>query len=215
MTAVEFFYEQIIDSIGTNPKIDNLFEQAKEMEKQQMDKVSGDFFNEGASYMHDGKRKYETFEEYYNETYGSKGSDDHIVDTNEMVSSKTEISDEEIEKWAEKYYSYDELRDGEFMGTIIASKIDAWVDAIKWYREQLKCKRSDGHELDDDIPPTTKYFPTSSQTEISDEEIEKELFDLLYDFEYEEIPNSALYKFDYDGCAKALTKWYREQLKKS
>ncbi|CAB4144395.1 hypothetical protein UFOVP462_34 [uncultured Caudovirales phage] len=49
--------------------------------------------------------------------------------------------------------------------------------------------------------------------EISDEEIEKELFDLLYDFEYEEIPNSALYKFDYDGCAKALTKWYREQLK--
>ena len=24
-------------------------------------------------------------EQYYNETYGSKGSDDHIVDTNEMV----------------------------------------------------------------------------------------------------------------------------------
>lgn len=58
-----------------------------------------------------------------------------------------------------------------------------------------------------------KNYLTSSQTEISDEEIEKELFDLLYDFEYEEIPNSALYKFDYDGCAKALTKWYREQLK--
>ena len=56
--------------------------------------------------------------------------------------------------------------------------------------------------------------PTSSQTEISDEEIENELVDLLYDFEYEEIKNSALYKFDYEGCAKALTKWYREQLKK-
>ena len=45
-------------------------EQAKEMEKQQMDKVSGDWWVEGASYMHDGKRKYETFEQYYNETFG-------------------------------------------------------------------------------------------------------------------------------------------------
>ena len=45
------------------------FEQAKEMHKQEMDKVSGDWFNEGASYMHDGKRKYETFEQYYQETY--------------------------------------------------------------------------------------------------------------------------------------------------
>ena len=51
------------------------------------------------------------------------------------------------------------------------------------------------------------------QQEISDEEIEKEIVDLLYEFEYEEIPNSALYKFDYENCAKALTKWYREQLK--
>ena len=29
--------------------------------------------------------KYKSFEQYYNSTYGSKGSDNHIVDTNEMV----------------------------------------------------------------------------------------------------------------------------------
>jgi len=46
-----------------------ILEQAKEMEKQQMDKVAGDWWNEGASYMHDGKRKYETFGQYYNDTF--------------------------------------------------------------------------------------------------------------------------------------------------
>ena len=44
-------------------------EQALEMEKEQMDKVAGDWWNEGASYMHDGRRKYESFEQYYNETF--------------------------------------------------------------------------------------------------------------------------------------------------
>lgn len=43
MTALEFFYEQIIDSIGTNPKIDNLFEQAKEMEAEQQEQIAIDF----------------------------------------------------------------------------------------------------------------------------------------------------------------------------
>jgi hypothetical protein len=45
-------------------------EQAKEMEKEQMDKVAGDFWNEGASYMYDGKREFESFEQYYKETFG-------------------------------------------------------------------------------------------------------------------------------------------------
>jgi hypothetical protein len=45
------------------------FNEYLEMEKEQMDKVSGDWWVEGASYMHNGKRKYETFEQYYNETF--------------------------------------------------------------------------------------------------------------------------------------------------
>jgi hypothetical protein len=45
------------------------FEQAKKIEKQQMDKIAGDFWNEGASYMRDGFRKYESFEDYYEQTF--------------------------------------------------------------------------------------------------------------------------------------------------
>lgn len=44
--------------------------QAKAMHKEEMDKVAGDFWNEGASYMHDGQRKYNSFDDYYNETFG-------------------------------------------------------------------------------------------------------------------------------------------------
>jgi hypothetical protein len=47
-----------------------LEKQAKEMQKEQMDKVAEDWWNEGARSVYDGKRKYESFEQYYNETYG-------------------------------------------------------------------------------------------------------------------------------------------------
>jgi hypothetical protein len=66
-TAVEFLEEKFNRLNGQLIDLD--FQQAKEMEKQQMDKVAGDWWNEGASYMYDGKRKYETFEQYYNETF--------------------------------------------------------------------------------------------------------------------------------------------------
>lgn len=82
--------------------------------------------------------------EQFCETYGSKGSDEHIVDTNEMISdeektnsqrfdefmdlvksSKTEISDEEIEKAVNNpmHDAYD-FREG-----------------AMWYREQLKSRQ--------------------------------------------------------------------------
>jgi hypothetical protein len=72
-TAVEWLVQEISsDRVGQAIIKTFLkeFEQAKAMEKEQMDKVSGDWWNEGASYMHDGGRKYESFEQYYNETYG-------------------------------------------------------------------------------------------------------------------------------------------------
>jgi hypothetical protein len=47
------------------------YEASLAMEKEQMDNVSGDWWSEGASYMYDGKRKYESFEQYYNETYNT------------------------------------------------------------------------------------------------------------------------------------------------
>lgn len=49
--------------------------QAKAMHKEEMDKVAGDFWNEGASYMYDGKHKYNSFEEYYKETFGGQDNE--------------------------------------------------------------------------------------------------------------------------------------------
>jgi hypothetical protein len=47
----------------------DIVEQAKEMHYKELNKVSGDWWNEGASYMYDGKREYNSFEQYYNETF--------------------------------------------------------------------------------------------------------------------------------------------------
>ena len=64
-TAVEWLEEQRKWSVITNEHI----EQAKEMEKEQMDKVSEDWFVEGCSHMNENKRIYQSFEQYYTSTY--------------------------------------------------------------------------------------------------------------------------------------------------
>jgi hypothetical protein len=66
-TAVEWLFAQMPE--GQSLKVIEVINKAKAMEKEQMDKVAGDWWNEGASYMHDGGRKYESFEQYYNETF--------------------------------------------------------------------------------------------------------------------------------------------------
>jgi len=90
-----------------------LIDQAKEMHKQEVI----DAYFEGA-YGGDNI----SGEQYYQETFGSKGSDDHIVDTNEMV----EISDEEITKLANEHILYND------------SKRQWVIEGMKLYREQLK-----------------------------------------------------------------------------
>ena len=72
-TAVEWLEQEFIkleSTIGVHGKMYELIEQAKQMEKEQMDKVSEDWWVEGCRYMKDNKRIYESFEQYYNETYG-------------------------------------------------------------------------------------------------------------------------------------------------
>ena len=114
----------------------------------------------------DNDNGYFDCDKYYQKTFVSKGSDEHIVDTNEMIYpktafeilqpkltiadtlefrekhlpeildameeyatfSQTEISNEEIENVAWEKYTGDSAR-------------LAWVEAIKWYREQLKQKQ--------------------------------------------------------------------------
>ena len=70
-TAVEWLIDMLVTENEVTLKGENfkLFEMAKAMEKEQMDKISEDWWVEGCAYMKDGKRIYESFEQYYNQTF--------------------------------------------------------------------------------------------------------------------------------------------------
>lgn len=142
-TAVEYFDEQIQERVIAQDVVArkiiieismedymDIKRQAEEMEKQHI--IDAHLIGLIRSLEMEATKQ---ATEYYNETYGSKGSDDtlkenHIVDTNEMVSSQTEISDKEI--WNEaKTCALEEL----------ITSVDSFVDGAKWYREQLKKKQ--------------------------------------------------------------------------
>ena len=129
MTAVEWLVEQLLIygdkafnkeiSLGQyHIKKQELIEQAKQMEKEQIITANEDSStNESGEFL--------TGEQYYNKMYGNK-NDDHTEQHLEMVSSQPEISDEEIENEADHYRE--------------ASGSYSFKMAIKWYREQLKKK---------------------------------------------------------------------------
>jgi len=161
MTSIEYVFEQLEEqglvflttktnelsiSISASDYLD-IKRLAKQKEKQQILDAHGD---EQSHLQDDGSWRTVTSEQYYNETYGSKGSDEPSevkfwVDSEKYeqlinpTSSQTEISDEEIEKWAEKYgfrVPYDgsnNFYDNE--------AIKHYINGAKMYREQLKKKQ--------------------------------------------------------------------------
>jgi hypothetical protein len=79
-TAVDWFMGKIGEKqpnglyiIDTLYDVQNLYQQAKEMEKEQHRITAQDFYY--------GSHSFKNFEQYYNETYGKN----HIGDANEMV----------------------------------------------------------------------------------------------------------------------------------
>jgi hypothetical protein len=69
-TAVEWYHQQIVDrqnGNGDSRSLDEIFQQAKEMEKEQIVKA----VNKGWKYNEDGFVSW-MGEQYYNETYGGK-----------------------------------------------------------------------------------------------------------------------------------------------
>ena len=148
MTAVEWLDEQIQerviaqDVVARKMIIEISIEDymdvkrlAKEMEKQQIIDAYWGGLNGSINDYSESKKvgseiidiKYgKGADQYYNETYGSKESDElHEDNLDEMpTSSQTEISDEEIEKAVNNpnHDAYD-FREG-----------------AKWYREQLRNK---------------------------------------------------------------------------
>jgi hypothetical protein len=75
---------------------------------------------------------------------GVDGNPNHMEEyITHLKSTKTpdvEISDEEIEAQAKLKYPYNILKDNDIKAMIISAQRGAWVDAIRWYREQLKTK---------------------------------------------------------------------------
>ena len=114
-TAVEWLIEKLPTINKYDPYYEEIIQQAKAMEKNQI-------MNSWAlGVTSDGNM---TSEQYYNEQYVSKESDNHIGDANEMV----EISDEEIIKLANEHILYND------------SKRQWVIEGMKLYREQLKKK---------------------------------------------------------------------------
>jgi hypothetical protein len=125
-TAVEWLFDKLWDTPKDKFTWYAILEQAKEMEKQQII----DVFGVGCHL--ESKRLigyHDVAEQHYNETYGSKGSDNSPKVENKdsfgEISSQTEISDEEIEEYAKQnafqYYEF--------------------ITGAKWYREQLKSRQ--------------------------------------------------------------------------
>lgn len=81
MTSIEWLAEQLLKAEPNILEWQKYILQAKEMHKQEM----GDTWNAGAYGGGQFTTTHETSDEYYQETFVSNGSDDHIVDTNEMV----------------------------------------------------------------------------------------------------------------------------------
>ena len=76
-TALQIFWDKIAFKLSVEQTNEFLpeFEQAKEIEKQQIIDAYSIGFNDGCSYMFDGKTEYKDLEEYYTETYGGQNNE--------------------------------------------------------------------------------------------------------------------------------------------
>ena len=131
-TAVTWLLQEL-EKVNYHPT-EAMIIYAKKLEKQQ---IIDAFYQCGRDNFEHIKVINRSATEYYNETYGSKGSDE--IEKSEkpinLPSSQTEISDEEIEKFtnefAEKYSKVG----------ITENEVSAFFTGMKWYREQLKKKQ--------------------------------------------------------------------------
>jgi hypothetical protein len=121
-TSIEWLFEKLWEHQKDKLTWHSILNKAKEMEKQQITDAHIEGQRVFDKHPHTQWTNNQA-EQYYNETYGSKGSDDSPKVENKDIFG--EISDEEIEKFASDYYDNNGADDFIIMGA-------------KWYREQLK-----------------------------------------------------------------------------
>lgn len=129
MTSIELLREKLHNDYGLAFS-DSIIVQALEMHKQEILAAFTEGANDGYDGCYDSNK-----EQYYQETFVSKGSDaahdtfsptQHNSPKVENKTSYGDISDEEIEKEINKRY-------------MSPAQNHVWINACKWYREQLKC----------------------------------------------------------------------------
>ena len=133
-TAVEWLVEQLLIfgdkafnkeiTLGEyHIKKNEVIQQAKEMEKQQII----DAYNKSFELR---DKPYPTADKYYTSTHGSKESDDHIGDANEMVASVQKLIDKDI-------FNQAILAMEEMYGSGCDEEIDAYFRGAKWMQQEL------------------------------------------------------------------------------
>ena len=182
MTAVEYLVSKIASKIddkyySNQQDITEFIEQAKEMERKQI------IYAFGVGCHHESKRLVgyqDIAEQYYNETYGSKGSDEAKND-----SAKCGIIDN-VDYW-EKTLEY--------------WKAEKEISNIGSNYYGLCCARI--AIIEDFFKSIQLINTTSSQTEISDEEMWEKANEMG-----KKTNSCIVTQYFYYGA-----KWYREQLK--
>jgi hypothetical protein len=194
-TTVEWLIEQLMER-GFQEKNYEILKQAKEMEKQMVT----DAFKHGRLPVLFGEL---TAEQYYNETYGSKGSDDHISDISKMVEvpkQETMYKEDTCKINGNTYITNEEeIKKGDWFLEKAGRQYP-----IQWNgKEKLNfhCKKIILTTDQDLINDGVDKLP---QQEISDDEIEKVSNTLGDDYYASEL-------IMWEKGAK----WYREQLKQN
>jgi len=110
MTSIEFLFNELWESPKDKLTWHTILNKAKEMHKHEIiDTYLLDELDSGKKYA----------EQYYQETFVSNGTDEHIVDTNEMISE-----DKMLTEATNRY--------------VIENEIEAFIQGANWMEEQLK-----------------------------------------------------------------------------
>lgn len=132
-TAVDYLIEKLIklgylhsENYGQSQVVKKEIEQSKAMEKKQIIDAWHNGYN-NQSPMIDEENCGDI---YFNETYESKESDDHIVEANEMVESVQKLIDKDI-------FNQAILAMEEMYGSGCDAEIDAYFRGAKWMQQEL------------------------------------------------------------------------------
>ena len=111
LTSIEWLWEEIdnlipYEGIATSQIFNELLHKSKEMHKKEHGDTWDAALLQGSKRAGNFMRAYEDFDKYYQETFVSKGSDEHIVDTNEMIQlpqQETLYTEEQMNSFNERW----------------------------------------------------------------------------------------------------------------